>query len=153
MTSSTIGKNLKRSILHTWAWSNMISKMFKIGKPQRWILYLSIKSRPHSCYISMLVKTLNINKPPQSVSLCKFMYVCAMCVWVCVCLCLCDSWEMFSEIRSILKSYITSWIPMGGGLCTSTLRCRFGHFQSCNWIHVLATDYLSKSMHISLRNF
>ena len=28
------------------------------------------KSPPHSCYISMLVKTLNINKPPQSVSIC-----------------------------------------------------------------------------------
>merc|ERR1712240_53938 len=25
---------------------------------------------PHSCYISMLVKTLNINKPPHSVSIC-----------------------------------------------------------------------------------
>ena len=28
------------------------------------------KSPPHSCFISMLVKTLNINKPPQSVSIC-----------------------------------------------------------------------------------
>ena len=27
------------------------------------------KSPQHSCYISMLVKTLNINKPPQSVSI------------------------------------------------------------------------------------
>ena len=35
------------------------------------------KSPPHSCYISMLVKTLNINKPPQSVSICIYSaYIC-----------------------------------------------------------------------------